>query len=90
MRRITVTIPDKIAEALERLVRIDPSKPPKSRVVSDALWRYITSLYPQLLCKSNIKGPAVLTAIKSASPRAPSPTLRRTRLALPKWSKFEG
>jgi len=40
--------------------------------------------------ESNIKGPAVLTAIKSASPRAPSPTLRRTRLALPKWSKSEG
>jgi len=90
MRRITVTIPDKIAEALERLVRINPTKPPKSRVVSDALWRYITSLYPQLLPKSNIKGPSVLMAIRSAAPRAPSPTLRKTRLALPKWSKVEG
>jgi len=89
MRRISVTIPEKIAEALERVVRIDPSKPPKSRVVSDALSRYIGALYPELLHRGNIKGPTVLTAIRLASPRAPSPTLRKTRLALPKWSKIE-
>jgi len=90
MRRVSVTIPEKIADALERIVRLDPSKPPKSRIVSDALLRYIASLYPELLRKGNFKGPTVLIALKSAAPRAPSPTLRKTKLPLPKWSKIEG
>ena len=90
MRRISVTIPDKIAEALERIARTDPSNPARSRIVSDALARYIASLYPELLRKGPVKGPTVLIALRSAVPRAPSPTLRKTKLALPKWSKIEG
>jgi metal-responsive CopG/Arc/MetJ family transcriptional regulator len=49
MRRISITIPDKVAEALERIARTDPSNPSRSRIVSDALVRYIASLYPELL-----------------------------------------
>lgn len=90
MRRISITIPDKIAEALERIARTDPSNPARSRIVSDALVRYIASLYPELLRKGPVKGPTVLIALRSAVPRAPSPTLRKAKLALPKWSKIEG
>jgi len=90
VRRISVTIPDNIAEALERIARTDPSNPARSRIVSDALVGYIASHYPEFLRKSRVKGPTVLTALRSAVPRAPSPTLRKTNLALPKWSKIEG
>jgi metal-responsive CopG/Arc/MetJ family transcriptional regulator len=51
MRRISITIPDKVAEALERIARTDPSNPSRSRIVSDALVRYVASLYPELLRK---------------------------------------
>jgi len=90
MRRISITIPDKIAEALERIAHTDPSNPPRSRIVSDALVRYIASLYPELLRRGPVKGPTVLIALRSAVPRGPSPTLRKAKLALPKWSKIEG
>lgn len=89
MRRISVTIPEKVADALEKVVGLEPSKPARSRIVSDALLRYIASLYPELLRKGSVKGPTVLMALKSAAQRAPSPTLRRSKLALPKWSKVE-
>jgi len=90
MRRISITIPEKVADALDRIVRMDPSNPPKSRVVSDALLRYVASSYPELLRKQNVRGPTVLTALRSVAPRAPSPTLRRAKLDLPKWSRVEG
>ena len=90
MRRISVTIPDRIAEALERIARTDPSNPTRSRIVSDALVRYIASVYPELLRKGPVEGPTVLIALRSAMPRAPSPTLRKAKLGLPKWSKVEG
>jgi metal-responsive CopG/Arc/MetJ family transcriptional regulator len=90
VKRISVTIPDELAEALERAVEVDPSKPSKSRVVSEALARYLAWRYPETLARGHIKGPSVLAALKSARPRAPSPTLRRSRLRLPKWAEVEG
>lgn len=53
--------------------------------------RYIASRYPSLLIRGPPgKGPRVLSSLKAARPRAPSPTLRRTRLGLPRWVKVEG
>jgi hypothetical protein len=89
MRRISATIPEKVADALERAVRLDPTRPPKSRIISDALLRYLGSLYPQLFRRDDLTGPSVLAALKSTRPRGPSPTLRRTKLALAKWKQIE-
>ena len=90
MKRISVTIPDELAEALERAVEADPSKPSRSRVVSEALARYLVWRYPEALARKPVRGPSVLAALKSAKPRAPSPTLRRRRLRLPRWVEVEG
>ena len=93
MRRISVTIPEDLAEALDRIVELDPLKPSRSKVVSKALMSYIASRYPHLLRRGEavkVKGPSVLAALKSARPRAPSPTLRRGRLRLPRWTRVEG
>lgn len=89
MKRISATIPENIADALERAVRLDPTRPPKSRIISEALLRYLTSLYPELFRRSKASGPSVLVALKTPRPRGPSPFLRTTKLGLPKWKRIE-
>lgn len=90
MKRISVTISEELAEALEKIVKLDPLKTSKSMIVSEALFRYIMSKYPSLLKCEPSKGPRVIAALKTAKPHAPSPTLRRGRLGLPRWVRVEG
>jgi len=90
MKRISVTIPDELAEALNRAVRLDPLKPSKSRIVSEALMRYLALKYPGLIRLRPVKGPTVVAALKTVKPQAPSPTLRRARLRIPRWVRVEG
>ncbi|MEM3545989.1 MAG: hypothetical protein QW547_02595 [Candidatus Bathyarchaeia archaeon] len=90
MKRISITIPDELAEALDKATKLDPLKPPKSRIVSEALMRYLALKYPSLLGRRPFKGPTVVAVLKIAGPRAPSPTLRRTRVQTPRWIRVEG
>ncbi|HDI31951.1 MAG TPA: ribbon-helix-helix protein, CopG family [Thermofilum sp.] len=89
MKRITISIPDELAEALEKVVKLDPLRRSRSAIISEALTRYIASKYPNLLRHKEVKGPTVISALKIAKLRAPSLTLRRTRLKLPEWVKVE-
>lgn len=90
MRRLSVTIPDELGEALEKVVMLDPLKRSKSKIVSEALMRYLVSKYPSLILRKSVKGPSVIAALKAVKPRAPSSTYRKSKLHLPEWVKVEG
>ncbi len=73
---MSATIPEHVAEALDRFIKQDPTNPSRSRIISQAPVRYISSFYPELVRREAAKEPAVVAALKSARPHAPFPTLR--------------
>ena len=89
LRRISATIPEHVAEALDRFIEQDPTNPPRSRIIAEALVRYISSFYPELVRRADGKEQTVVATLKSARPRTPFPTLRRTPLNIPKWKLVE-
>gem|GEM_PF-5502041 len=82
-------MPEELDEALGKELHSDPSNRSKSAVISAAVTDYLARRHPQVLKTRKPRlGPTVLRYLKGVK-RAPSPTLRRAKLALPKWQRVE-
>lgn len=80
MGRITISIPDDLTEAVDKLIGEGAEYRKRSHFFVDALKEYIRINYPELLPKENRSGPMVLEGIRAGKgPRGPSPRLKERR-----------
>jgi metal-responsive CopG/Arc/MetJ family transcriptional regulator len=86
MRRITVTIRDEVARALEEILANSAEYRKRSHVVEDALEQFIRINYPELLEKEERTYPSILWKLRvhRRHLRGPSPRIRG-RKAVGEW-----
>ncbi|KXA95962.1 hypothetical protein AKJ39_05270 [candidate division MSBL1 archaeon SCGC-AAA259J03] len=74
---MTISLPDDLSEAVDRLTGEETKYRKRSHIFADALKNFIMENYPELLPEENQPGPTVLKGIKSRKGlRGPSPKLK--------------
>ena len=82
MKKITVSLPDDLAEAIEKILNEEPKFRKRSHLLAGALSEYFETHYPDFLPRKELAGPLVLRSLRARGGlRGPSPALRgRPRL----------
>lgn len=74
---MTISLPDDLAEAVDKLTGETSEYRKRSHLFTDALREYIRINYPEILPKENRSGPLVLEGIRArGGSRGPSPRLK--------------
>lgn len=80
MGRITISLPDDLGKAVDKLTGEMAEYRKRSHLFADALREYIRINYPEVLPKEDRSGPMVLEGIGARKvPRGPSPSLMGRR-----------
>jgi len=90
MRRLTVSIPDRLAIALDKILEEHPAYRKKSHVVADALEGFIRLRYPTMIELEEKTYPTVLWRMGLGRERPRGPSLRAPgRKAPGEWKVVE-
>ncbi|MEM2133939.1 MAG: ribbon-helix-helix protein, CopG family [Candidatus Jordarchaeaceae archaeon] len=77
MKRFSVSLPDDVAESLEKILESQPTAS-RSKIIADSLREYIARHHPSFLSRKEDLGPRVLRELKATQRRAPSPRRRKS------------
>nr|MDO8080370.1 ribbon-helix-helix protein, CopG family [Candidatus Freyarchaeota archaeon] len=89
MKRFSVSLPDDVAEALEKILESEPTAS-RSKIIADSLNEYIARHHSFFINRrEDSKGPRVLRELRATQRRAPSPRRRKLQRVLEGWRRID-